>query len=301
MLKQLLKEYEYYLKITKGLSKNTIASYNTDLNEYTFFLEKNYFLKDPNLITKEHIRNFIVRLKRKNNTSSSISRKMSAIRSFHKYLLVERMVDENIALGISLPKKSKKLPVVLSVDEIDALITATLGNEPLELRNRAIIELLYGSGLRITELLELKLSDLHINIGFINVIGKGNKERIVPLGEEAQHALKRYLESARPLLKKIPGELLFVNKNGGKLSRVGFYKTLKNITIKAGITKDISPHSLRHSFASHLLEGGVDLRVVQELLGHEDISTTQIYTHINKTQLKNVYEKYHPRSQKEEE
>jgi integrase/recombinase XerD len=211
------------------------------------------------------------------------------------------MVDENIALGISLPKKSKKLPIILSVEEIDALITATLGNEPLELRNRAIIELLYGSGLRITEVLELKLSDLHVNIGFINVIGKGNKERIVPLGEESQHALKRYLESARPVLKKIPGDLLFVNKNGGKLSRVGFYKTLKNITIKAGITKDISPHSLRHSFASHLLEGGVDLRVVQELLGHEDISTTQIYTHINKKQLKSVYEKFHPRSQKEEE
>lgn len=301
MLKRLLKEYEYYLKITKGLAKNTISSYITDLNEYTFFLEKNYYLKDPNLIKKEHIRNFIVRLKRKNNTSSSISRKMSAVRSFHKYLLLEKMVDENLALGISLPKKKQKLPVVLSIEEIDALITATLGSEPLELRNRAMIELLYGSGLRISELLDLKLSDLHVNVGFINIIGKGNKERIVPLGEEAQHALKRYLESARPILKKIPGELLFVNKNGSQLSRVGFYKTLKRITVKAGITKDVSPHSLRHSFATHLLENGVDLRVVQELLGHEDISTTQIYTHINKKQLKNVYDEFHPRSKIEEE
>lgn len=298
MLKNLLKEYEYYLKITKGLSANTISSYKTDLAEYILFIEKNYYLRNPNDITKQHIRNFIGRLKRKNNTASSISRKISAIRSFHKYLLLEKLVDSNVSLGVSLPKKANKLPVVLSVDEVDALMIAADGDEPLELRNKAMLELLYGSGLRVSELLNLSLGDLHLNMGFINIVGKGNKERIVPIGEIGQLALKRYLENGRPFLKKIPGDILFVNSRGSEISRVGFYKTLKKLVFKAGIMKDVSPHTLRHSFASHLLENGVDLRMVQELLGHEDISTTQIYTHISKKQLKEVYEEFHPRSNK---
>ena len=301
MLKRLLKEYEYYLKITKGLSPNSISSYISDLVEYIEFLVKNYAIKDPENITKQHIRNFIGRLKRKRNTASSISRKMSAIRSFHKYLLLEKIVYNNVALGISLPKKEQKLPQILSVEEIDALMIAADGDEPLELRNRAMLELLYGSGLRITELIGVRLGDLHLNMGFLNVVGKGNKERIVPLGEEGRYSLRRYLDKGRPLLKKIPGDIVFVNNRGSSISRVGFYKTLKKLTIKAGITKDVSPHTLRHSFASHLLENGVNLRMVQELLGHEDISTTQIYTHISKKQLKKVYEEFHPRSRKEEE
>jgi integrase/recombinase XerD len=301
MLKGLLKEYEYYLKITKGLSHNSIKSYITDLKEYIEFLNKNYLLRDPDKITKQHIRNFIARLKRKNNTASSISRKMSAIRSFHKYMLIEKIIYTNVTIGISLPKKEKRLPLVLSIKEIEALMIAADGDDPLELRNRAMLELLYGSGLRITELIELRLADLHLNMGFINVTGKGNKERIVPIGDEGQYALKRYLDRGRSVLKKVQGDIIFVNNRGDKISRVGFYKALKRLAIKAGITKDISPHTLRHSFASHLLENGVDLRMVQELLGHEDISTTQIYTHINKKQLKSVYEEFHPRSYKKEE
>jgi len=301
MLKALLKEYEYYLRITKGLSSNSISSYKTDLREYIEFLNKNYLLKNPENITKQHIRNFISRLKRKNNTASSISRKMSAIRSFHKYMLIEKLVYTNVTTGISLPKKEKRLPLVLSINEIDALMIAADGDEPLELRNRAMLELLYGSGLRITELINLRLVDLHLNMGFINVTGKGNKERIVPIGDEGKYALKRYIDKGRSELKKVLGDVIFVNNRGNKISRVGFYKTLKRLSIKAGITKDISPHTLRHSFASHLLENGVDLRMVQELLGHTDISTTQIYTHINKKQLKSVYEEFHPRSHKKEE
>ncbi|PAT01252.1 site-specific tyrosine recombinase XerD [Candidatus Izimaplasma bacterium ZiA1] len=301
MLKRLLKEYEYYLKITKGLSPNTIDSYLNDLKEYREFLVKNYNIKDPNNISKDQIRNFIVRLRRKDNKSSSISRKISAIRSFHKYLLLERLVDANVTQGISLPKKEKKLPVVLSIKEIESLLVACGSNTPLDIRNKAMIELLYGSGLRITELLELRLSDLHLNMGFIDVYGKGNKERIVPIGDEGKSALMKYLDKSRPVLKKTPGDILFVNSRGDSISRVGFYKTLKKLTLKAGIMKDVSPHSLRHSFASHLLENGVDLRVVQELLGHEDISTTQIYTHITKQRLKEVYEEFHPRSYKKEE
>lgn len=299
MLKRLLKEYEYYLRITKRLAHNTITSYNTDLMEYITFLEKNYSLRDPNKIEKQHIRNFIARLKRKNNTASSVSRKISAIRSFHKFMLMEKLVEENVSLGISLPKKEQKLPVVLSIEEVDALITATSGEKPLDLRNRAMLELLYGSGLRITELLHVRLSDLHINMGFIDVIGKGNKARIVPIGEEAAFALTEYITKGRTHLKKIPGDILFVNSRGSEISRVGFYKTLKTLASKAGIQKEVSPHTLRHSFASHLLENGVDLRMVQELLGHEDISTTQIYTHISRKQLKAIYEEFHPRSNKQ--
>lgn len=301
MLRSLLKEYKYYLKITKGLSANSIYSYITDLKEYVEFLEKNYAIKDPNNITKQHIRNFIARLKRKHNTPASISRKMSSIRSFHKYLLLEKLVNHNTSLGISLPKKQKKLPVVLSIEEIDALMVAADGDEPLELRNKAMIEVLYGCGLRISELLALKLSDLHINMGFINVYGKGNKERIVPIGFEAAHSLKKYIDKGRTHLKKIPGDIIFVNTRGSEISRVGFYKVLKKLTLKAGIMKEVSPHTLRHSFASHLLSNGVDLRVVQELLGHEDISTTQIYTHISKRKLQEVYEEFHPRGGNKEE
>lgn len=301
MLKRLLKEYEYYLKVTRGLSPNSISSYVTDLVEYVEFLVKNYSIKDPNQITKQHIRNFIARLKRKHNTPASISRKMSAIRSFHKYLLLEKLVDANVSLGVSLPKKEKKLPTVLSVEEVDALMIAADGDEPLEIRNKAMLELLYGSGLRISELLELKLSDLHIHMGFLNILGKGNKERIVPIGAEGTYALTRYLDKARPYLKKTPGDVVFVNSRGNAMSRVGFYKVLKTLSVRAGLMKDISPHTLRHSFASHLLENGVDLRVVQELLGHEDISTTQVYTHITKKQLKEVYDNYHPRSKNKEE
>jgi integrase/recombinase XerD len=297
-MKRLLKEYEYYLKITKGLSQNSISSYVTDLNEYLEFLYKNYAIKDPEKITKQHIRNFIARLKRKKSSSSSISRKLSSIRNFHKFLVSEKLVSTNIALGLHSPKKSKELPTVLSLQEVDALMVASEGDDPLDLRNKAMLEILYGCGLRITELLSLRISDLHLNMGFINVSGKGNKERIVPIGAEAAYATKRYIENGRPHLKKIPGDILFVNNRGNNLSRVGFYKVIKHLAVKAGITKDISPHTLRHSFASHLLQNGVDLRVVQELLGHEDISTTQIYTQITKTQLKKIYNEFHPRSKK---
>lgn len=296
MLARLLKEYEYHLKISKGLRPNSISSYVTDLAEYVEFIDKNYAIADPVRITKQHIRNFVARLKRKQSSSSSIARKMSAIRSFHKFLMQEKLVDVNVALGVHLPKKKQTLPTVLSVEEVDALMVAADGDDPLELRNKAMLELLYGSGLRISELLALRLSDLHLNMGFLNVAGKGNKERIVPVGAEAAHAMRQYLDKGRPTIKKIPGDILFVNSRGTAISRVGFYKVLKLLAVKAGITKDVSPHTLRHSFASHLLDNGVDLRVVQELLGHEDISTTQIYTHISKQKLQQVYTAFHPRS-----
>ncbi len=297
---RLLKEFEYYLKITKNLSVNSISSYVADLKEYIAFIEKNYGISNPNLITLQHIRNFVARLKRKGVSKNSISRKISSIRSFHKFLHQERLVASNVALLIHPPKKDNELPTVLSTAEIDALMVAAEGDSPLEMRNRAMLELLYGCGLRISELLALRIADLHLNMGFLNISGKGNKERIVPIGAEAIVTTKRYIEKGRPKLKTELGDILFVNNRGKAMSRVGFYKVLKKLTVKAGITKEVSPHTLRHSFATHLLENGVDLRIIQELLGHEDISTTQVYTQVNKEKLKEIYNAFHPRNKSKE-
>jgi len=301
MLKQLLKEYEYYLKVTKNLSVHSIKGYTSDLEDYIAYLERNYSLKDPNKITKAYIKNYMAALKRRDTKASSVSRKLSAIRSFHKFLLSEKLVSENIAIQIKQVKKEKPLPTVLSLEEIELMLNLLDGEEPLKIRNKAIVELLYGSGLRVSELIHLTLGDLHINRRFINIVGKGNKERIIPLGDESAFALKTYLEKSRSKLKKDLGDIVFVNARGSSISRIGVYKMLKQLASEAGITKTVSPHTLRHSFASHLLENGVDLRMVQELLGHEDVSTTQIYTHIHKQTLKTVFKKAHPRAMKEEE
>jgi integrase/recombinase XerD len=190
---------------------------------------------------------------------------------------------------------------VLSLEEIEQMLSLLDGDNPLSVRNKAIVELLYGSGLRVSELINLRLGDLHINRRFINIIGKGNKERIIPLGDESAIALKEYLEKSRSVLKKDLGDIVFVNVRGSQISRIGVYKMLKQLASEANITKTVSPHTLRHSFASHLLENGVDLRMVQELLGHEDVSTTQIYTHIHKQTLKALFKKAHPRAMQEEE
>lgn len=301
MLRQLLKEYEYYLKVTKNLSIHSINSYTSDLKDYIAYLEKNYQIKDPNDITRAEIKNFMAALKRRDAQSTSVARKLSAIRSFHQFLLSEKLVSENIASQIRQVKKESKLPTVLSLEEIEQMLSLLDQDEPLIMRNKAIIELLYGSGLRVSELINLRLGDLHINRRFINIIGKGNKERIIPLGDESAFALKNYLEKSRSVLKKELGDIVFVNARGSQISRVGVYKMLKKLASDAGITKTVSPHTLRHSFASHLLENGVDLRLVQELLGHEDVSTTQIYTHIHKQTLKALFKKAHPRAMQEEE
>ncbi len=299
MLKQLLKEYEYELKSSQALSKNSVSAYMADLKAYVEYLLRKD-INRPESITKDHIKQYLMTLRKKHSSSSTISRKLSALRKFHQFMLEEKLVDENIILGIHRPKQAKRLPDVLSLEEIERLITLTQDKTPLAKRNLAMIELLYGSGLRISELLDLKTDDLHINMGFINVIGKGSKERIVPIGSEAAMALKAYLEDGWLTLRKKPTPHVFLNRFGNKMSRVGFYKIIKELAAKADIKKDVSPHTLRHSFATHLLEGGVDLRYVQEMLGHSDVSTTEIYTHINKKQLIAVYDAYHPHAKKKE-
>jgi integrase/recombinase XerD len=297
MLKANLKEYVYYLKITKNLAKNTIESYERDLLEYMSFLERNYEFKFFDQVTKQHIDNFIRSLARRKMSPKSITRKISSIHSFHKYLLEEKIIEKDVVARVKKPKTAKTLPVVLNIEETERFIDASNGlGKPLDLRNRAMVELAYGSGLRVSELLDIKISDLHLNMNLINITGKGNKERIVPLGEESIFAIRKYLIDARGKLNPKNSEILFVNRSGNRLSRVGFYKIIKAIAARARIEKVMSPHTLRHSFATHLLENGANLRSVQELLGHEDIMTTEIYTHITKRRIQMEYESKHPRA-----
>lgn len=301
MLDTYLKEYIYYLKVTKNLSKNTIHSYERDLKAYIQFIKDNYHFRDLNQISKEHIQNFSRSLSRKNNSNSTITRKLSSIRSFHRYLTSENIVDKDISRKIRKPKTKKSLPTVLNIQEIDRMIDLTYQSEDaLSLRNQALIELAYGSGLRVSELLNLHISDLHLNKSLVNILGKGNKERIIPINENAVLALKKYIIEARPLLKAKKADILFVNKFGNPLSRVGFFKLIKKLAEEAEIQKVVSPHTLRHSYATHLLENGADLRTVQELLGHEDILTTENYTHVSKKRLAKVYNNAHPRANKKE-
>lgn len=287
-------EFRFYL-LDKRLSPNTISAYMTDLELYGEFLVKYQNLKDIAEVNEEHINKYIASLKRANLSKQTISRKIIAIKEFHKYLVSETdIVKEDPAKFIDLPKPSKPLPVVLSKEEINRMLDSIETDTPLGLRNKAMIETLYASGLRISELVGLSLADIHLREKYIVVVGKGNKERMVPLGDMAVIALRDYIEKGRPFLSKKPGNTLFYNYQGNSISRQSLYKYIVKLAKDNGIEKEISPHTIRHSFATHLLEGGTDLRIVQELLGHEDISTTQIYTHIDRLRLKEMYEHTHP-------
>lgn len=297
MLQFALDDFYHYVQIERGLSENTLLSYRRDLEQYRAYLEKQEQLDDWNTVTRPQIISFLYTLKDAGKSAATIARMISAIRLFHQFLIRDQVVQHDASLHIETPKQDRLLPEVLSMEEIDQLL-AIEGTTPLEIRNKAMLELMYATGLRVTELVELKTSDLHLSMGFVRCFGKGGKERIIPLGDYASGALEIYLTDGRKtLLKKYQGEsALFVNHHGRPLSRQGFWKIIKQIALEKGLTKPISPHMLRHSFASHLLENGADLRAVQEMLGHADISTTQIYTHITKTRLKDMYEQFHPRA-----
>ncbi|MGB4130144.1 MAG: site-specific tyrosine recombinase XerD [Acholeplasmatales bacterium] len=295
-MKFLKNEFEYYLRREKGLSNNTIVAYIKDIEQYIDHLEKHRKIKRVNLIKKEDILAFLKVLRQHELTSQSIYRKLSSIKAFHKFLLLENEVVEDVSYSISSPKREKKIPEVLTIDEVVSLIDSLQGNDPIKMRNLALIETIYGSGLRVSELLNLRVSDVHLTEKYVKIVGKGNKERNVPLGDMSINAIREYITKARPKLLKLDNNYLFVNQYGNKLSRQGFYKLLSKICEDVGITKNVSPHTLRHSFATHLLENGVDLKTLQDLLGHEDISTTQIYTHISKKHLEDAYLKTHPRA-----
>ena len=287
-------DFKYHLQTDKRLSQNTVNAYLTDLELYGEFLFKYQNITDITYVDEEHINKYIASLKRAEYSKQTIARKIIAIKEFHKFLYSEKISDIDPAKYIDSPKASKPLPVVLSREEINKMIDSITGDQPLDLRNKAMIETLYASGLRISELINLKTSDIHLREKYIVVVGKGNKERMVPLGDMAVVSLRNYIEKGRPYLSKKPGSTLFYNYQGNPISRQSLYKYIVKLANDNGITKEISPHTIRHSFATHLLEGGTDLRIVQELLGHEDISTTQIYTHIDRSRLKEMYENTHP-------
>lgn len=298
-MKYEIKDFEYHLRNEKGLSPNSIAAYLSDLSQYAIYLETNHQLTKVNRIEKKHIELFIKHLKRKGLSAKSLSRKITSVKNFHRFCLLEKITQDDQSHDISMPKIERHLPQILTSDEIDLMIESIDTQTPLGLRNRALLELIYGSGVRVSELLNMKISHIHITSGLIDVLGKGNKERIVPMGDQASYWLRKYVTDGRLRLKPDGHDYLFVNNQGKRLSRQGFFKLLKKLALNVGITKDISPHTFRHSFATHLLENGVDLRMVQDLLGHEDISTTQIYTHVNQKHIKDIYLKTHPRAKEE--
>ena len=291
-------DFLYHLKGDKRLSDNTISAYKKDIIDYGNFLVTYQNVYDVSDIDKEMIDKYIKSLKRRELKKSSITRKITVIKAFHHFLKEDKIVNDDPSIKVESVKLEKHLPEVLSVEEITKMIEAVDTTTLVGIRNKAILEVLYASGLRISELLDLRTNDIHLKEKYIEVIGKGNKERIVPLGEMAVIALRKYIEDARSLLSNKPSNILFYNYQGNKLSRQYVFKYIRELAKKCGITKTISPHTIRHSFATHLLEGGTDLRIVQELLGHEDIETTEIYTHINKSHLKDLINNIHPLAKK---
>lgn len=296
-MEEVLEEYVTYLQIERGLSANTIESYRRDLSQYIDYLKKDG-KKDWNEVDRFFVLSFLQSLKEENKSANTIIRMVSSLRKFHQYLHQENVMALDPMLHIDTPKKAQKLPKILSASEVERLIEAPDTSSKLGLRDRAILEVMYATGLRVSEVTNLKMDDLHLSMGLIQTKGKGDKERIIPIGGTAIKWLEEYLTYSRSKLEQRGQEspYVFLNHRGKSLSRQGVWKNLKALVRKACIKKEVTPHTLRHSFATHLLENGADLRVVQELLGHSDISTTQIYTHITKHRLSSVYKTYHPRA-----
>ncbi len=288
-------QYINYLIFEKGLSEKTIESYSSDLSKYLEFLKQNG-LKDIQEADTPIILKHLIALRKSGLGSKSCARHLITLRGFYKFLAQEKILEFDPAKLIDLPKSGLKLPDVLSVTEINLLLNIPDTNNPLGKRNAAMLELLYAAGLRVSELVSLKFLDVNLEACFVRVMGKGSKERIVPFGLYAKNKIDDYINHSRPLLlKNRISQYLFVARAGKPMTRQGFWKLLKQYVKQAGIKKKVTPHSLRHSFASHLLEGGADLRTVQVMLGHVDISSTQIYTHVARDHLRQVHEKYHPR------
>lgn len=291
-----IKGFQTYLKLEKGLSENSIEAYSRDIDKLQQFAD-GHNLK-PETIALSDLRRFITWANELGMLPSSQARVLSGVKSFFKYLLIEDLIKNDPAELLESPKKQRKLPDTLSYDEINRLISAIDLSKPEGIRNKAILEVLYSCGLRVSELTELKLSNLYLEIEFIKVLGKGSKERLVPIGGEAIKALKIWIEQVRvhTPIKKGEEDMVFLNRRGSRLTRVYIFMVIKQLAELAGIKKSISPHTLRHSFATHLVEGGADLRAVQEMLGHESITTTEIYTHLDREYLKEVITSYHPRN-----
>lgn len=291
-----LKEYLAYLKLERNLSENTLSSYKNDLSTFISFLS-DYNISDPSEISSDKITVFFKSLKKIGLKNASTARYFSSLKGFFKYLTKNNYIIKNPIEKINAPKPSKNLPIVLNFNEIEKILSKPEVNETLGLRDKAVLELLYACGTRVSELINLKLQDLFLQEEVIRVLGKGSKERFIPIGSSAIKWLEEYLSKSRSLIMKISksGNYVFLNSRGTKISRMGVWKIIDRYVKEAGIKKKVHPHTFRHSFATHLLEGGADLRAVQEMLGHADISTTQIYTHIDREYIKQVHKQFHPR------
>jgi len=291
----IIDKYIHYLLIEKGLSSNTLEAYSKDIIRHIDFLKQNH-IKDISEADTAAILKYMIELRKEGLIPTSRSRHLVSLRGFYKFLVQEKVIKKDPTSVVDLPKTGLILPDVLSKDELQLLLHTPDCTTHRGLRDMAMIELLYAAGLRVTELVNLKLQNINTEACFIRVFGKGSKERVVPIGQFAKNRTDVYIKTARPvLLKNTMSQYLFVARAGKPMTRQGFWKLLKRYAALAGIKKHVSPHSLRHSFASHLLEGGADLRSVQLMLGHADISTTQIYTHVAQEHLKSIHKKYHPR------
>ncbi len=293
-MQELLDDFKNYLAVEKGVSKNTLSAYSGDLTAYLGYLNGRN-ISSLSSITYDHVLDYLAELYGDFN-EASVARKLAAIKSFHKYLVREGLTENLPTADIKVPKREKRLPKVLSPEQIGDLLDQPKGAGKYQIRDKAILELLYSCGMRVSELVGLDIEDIDLRSGYIRCFGKGSKERIIPVGSYASEALTEYVNKSRRKLAGISRPTaLFLNSQGNRLSRVSCWKIVKKYAAKAGVG-DIYPHLLRHSFATHLLANGADLRAVQEMLGHADISTTQIYTHVTKDKLKDVYNKTHPRA-----
>ena len=291
----LVDRFTDFLVVEKGLSPNTLEAYSRDLGHYLTFLRHKGISNISDSDTT-HVLSYLIALQRRGLSARSRARHVVTLRAFYRFLTKEGILKANPAQLVDIPKWLKKLPEFLQVEEVDRLLAVPNIKTPLGMRDSAMLELLYAAGLRVSELIRIQLQEINLDAGFVKVFGKGSKERVVPIGVSAKKQIEQYLAVGRGvLLKGRHSPYLFVNRSGKCLTRQGFWKLLKRYAVKAGITAKIYPHTLRHSFATHLLEGGADLRSVQIMLGHVDIATTQIYTHVARERLKRIHEQYHPR------
>lgn len=295
-MEQQIEVYLAYLSVERGLAQNTLDAYGRDLRAYARFLQQ-HNLTSFRKTEKEAVRAYLEQLHNLGRASSTISRNLAAIKSFYQFLVQENLLATDPTVHLDSPKVAKRLPRVLNLSEVEALLNQPSLEDAHSIRDKAMLEVIYATGIRVSELVSLDLLDINPEAGYLRCLGKGSKERIVPLGSVAIKYLELYLQVARPEIVKRSAEAsLFVNHHGRRLTRQGFWKIIKRYAKEANIDENITPHTLRHSFATHLLENGADLRSVQEMLGHADISTTQIYTHITRNRLKEVYRKSHPRA-----
>ncbi|HEY4532050.1 MAG TPA: site-specific tyrosine recombinase XerD [Kurthia sp.] len=298
IIQDALEEYIHFLRVERQLSENTLVSYKKDIENYLHSIFEIQQLENFDDVARFHILTHLKELQESGKSARTTSRHISSIRSFHQFLLREKRCQSDPTIHLEMPKTEQKLPQILSIEEIDQLMQTPNLQKPAGKRDRAMLELLYATGMRISECINLNREDIHLSMGFVRVFGKGGKERIVPLGNSAIEACTVYMNQARSQLEDQTNrsEALFLNQRGKRLTRQGVWKLLKAYALKAKIQHELTPHILRHSFATHLIENGADLRAVQELLGHADISTTQIYTHVSKTRLSEVYKQFHPRA-----